>query len=77
LRHVLCTDIARDGMLSGPNLELYRAIRMLAPDLELQASGGVRGIADVIAARTAGCAGVVLGRALLEERVGVAEALAC
>ena len=77
LRHVLCTDIARDGMLSGPNLELYRAIRMLAPELELQASGGVRGIVDVIAARAAGCAGVVLGRALLEERVGVAEALAC
>jgi len=77
LRHVLCTDIARDGMLSGPNLDLYRMLHMRAPALELQASGGVRGIDDVIRARAAGCAGVVLGRALLEGRLDIAEALAC
>ncbi|MDB6162649.1 MAG: hisA [Xanthomonadaceae bacterium] len=77
LRHVLCTDIARDGMLSGPNLDLYRTLRMLAPELELQASGGVRGIDDVIGAHAAGCAGVVLGKALLEGRLDIAEALAC
>jgi phosphoribosylformimino-5-aminoimidazole carboxamide ribotide isomerase len=77
LRHVLCTDIARDGMLSGPNLELYRTIRGIAPALALQASGGVRGIEDVIAARDAGCAGVVLGKALLDARLELAETLAC
>ena len=77
LRHVLCTDIARDGMLSGPNLDLYRMLRELAPWLALQASGGVRGIEDVIAVRDAGCAGVVLGKALLEARLALAEALAC
>lgn len=77
LRHVLCTDIARDGMLSGPNLELYRMLRKLAPELALQASGGVRGVADVIGARDSGCAGVVLGKALLEGQLDLADTLAC
>lgn len=77
LRHLLCTDIARDGMLAGPNLDLYERLRALAPDVALQASGGVRDVADVIAAREAGCGGVVLGRALLEGRLDLAEALAC
>lgn len=66
LRHLLCTDIARDGMLSGPNIELCQYILGVAPGLQLQASGGVRSIADVLAARAAGCAGAVLGKALLD-----------
>lgn len=77
LRHLLSTDIARDGMLSGPNLDLYRHIRNIAPALQVQASGGVRELADIAAARSEGCAGIVLGRALLEGRFSVAEALAC
>lgn len=76
LRHLLCTDIARDGMLSGPNLELYAHLRALAPDVAVQASGGVRDAADVRGARTAGCAGAVLGRALLEGRLELGDALA-
>ena len=76
-RHLLCTDIARDGMLQGPNLDLYRAILARGDGFALQASGGVRDVADVIAARAAGCAGAVLGKALLEGRMTVAEALAC
>ena len=77
LRHVLCTDIGRDGMLSGPNLLLYRHLRMTAPWLALQASGGVRDVADVRAADVTGCAGVILGKALLDGRLGLGEALAC
>ncbi len=76
LRHLLCTDIARDGMLSGPNLDLYRHLRAIAPQVRLQASGGVRDVADIIAARDAGCAGAVLGKALLEERFDLVDALA-
>ena len=76
LRHLLCTDIARDGMLSGPNLELYAHLRALAPDVAVQASGGVRDAADVRGARTAGCAGAVLSRALLEGRLELGDALA-
>lgn len=75
LRHLLCTDIARDGMLSGPNIALYQQVLRIAPGLQLQASGGVRGIADVLAARAAGCAGAVLGKALLDGRFELADAL--
>lgn len=74
-RHLLCTDIDRDGMLSGPNLALYREIASRWPKLALQASGGVRDAADVRAAAVAGCAGIVLGRALLEGRFTLADAL--
>lgn len=77
LRHLLCTDIARDGMLSGPNLQLYALLRQWAPQIALQASGGARGIEDIRDAREAGCAGIVLGKALLEGRIDVTEALAC
>lgn len=77
LRHVLCTDIGRDGMLAGPNLALYGYLRERAPALQLQASGGVRDADDVRAAGVTGCTGVVLGKALLEGRLELAEALAC
>lgn len=77
LRHLLCTDIARDGMLAGPNLALYRHLTARLPGVAVQASGGVRDVADVAAARAAGCAGTVLGKALLEQRMDLAEALAC
>lgn len=67
-RHLLCTDIARDGMLTGPALDLYAELRTRAPTLRLQASGGIRDIADIRAAIALGCDGVVLGKALLEGR---------
>jgi len=77
LEHLLCTDIARDGMLLGPNLELYRHLHGRVPGLALQASGGVRDLDDVQGARQVGCSGVVLGKALLEGRLRLEEALAC
>lgn len=76
-RHLLCTDIDRDGMLAGFNLDLYRHLAASVPQLALQASGGVRSLDDIRAARDAGARAVILGRALLEERFTVAEALAC
>lgn len=77
LRHVLSTDIGRDGMLSGPNLDLYAWWRQRAPHWQVQASGGVRDAADVRKLREAGVAGAILGRALLEGHLSVEEALAC
>ncbi|MBB1088935.1 1-(5-phosphoribosyl)-5-[(5-phosphoribosylamino)methylideneamino]imidazole-4-carboxamide isomerase [Lysobacter sp. SG-8] len=74
-RHLLCTDIARDGTLRGPNLALYRHVLAVAPSLRLQASGGIRGIEDIHAAHDVGCAGAVLGKALLEGRFDLVEAL--
>ena len=75
-RHLLCTDIDRDGMLAGPNIELYARIARGWPMLAVQASGGVRGIDDILAARAAGCAGAVLGKALLDGRFALADAVA-
>ena len=77
LVHLLCTDIARDGMLAGPNLDLYRRLCERHPGLRVQASGGVRDMADLHAARLAGCSGAVIGKALLEGRIDLREALAC
>ncbi len=77
LRHLLCTDIDRDGMLSGPNLALYALVQAWAPGLAVQASGGARDAADVAAARNAGCAGIVLGKALLEGSLRLEDALRC
>jgi phosphoribosylformimino-5-aminoimidazole carboxamide ribotide isomerase len=77
LKHLLCTDIARDGMLGGFNLDLYRTLSKSWPQLAIQASGGVRSVDDVIAAREAGAGAAILGRALLEARFTLAEALAC
>jgi phosphoribosylformimino-5-aminoimidazole carboxamide ribotide isomerase len=76
-RHLLCTDIDRDGMLAGFNLDLYRHLADTVPQLAVQASGGVRSLEDIRAARDAGARGVILGRALLEGRFTVEEALAC
>ncbi|EIM00315.1 MULTISPECIES: 1-(5-phosphoribosyl)-5-[(5-phosphoribosylamino)methylideneamino]imidazole-4-carboxamide isomerase [Rhodanobacter] len=76
-RHLLCTDIDRDGMLAGFNLDLYRHLVATVPSLAVQASGGVRSLDDIRAAREAGAWGVILGRALLEGRFTVEEALAC
>jgi len=76
-RHLLCTDIERDGMLSGFNLGLYEHLAQSVPQLAVQASGGVRSLEDIRAARTAGARGVILGRALLEGRFTLEDALAC
>lgn len=76
LRHVLCTDIGRDGTLAGPNFNLYTFLTRSAPHLRVQASGGARTVDDVRACRRLGCAGIILGKAILEGRVDVGEAVA-
>jgi phosphoribosylformimino-5-aminoimidazole carboxamide ribotide isomerase len=77
LRHALCTDISRDGMLSGFNLALYRSLAERFPRLRIQASGGVRDLDDIRAAKEAGAGAAILGRALLERRFELKDALAC
>lgn len=77
LVHLLCTDIGRDGMLMGPNIDLYQHLAERVPGVAMQASGGIRDVADVTAARIAGCGGAVLGKALLEQRFELQDALAC
>jgi phosphoribosylformimino-5-aminoimidazole carboxamide ribotide isomerase len=69
VRHVLCTDIERDGALTGPHLDLYRAAVARFPRIAWQASGGVRDAADLAALARIGVAAAVSGKALLEERI--------
>ena len=69
LRHVLCTDIDRDGAMSGPNVALYRDCVVRWPSLAIQASGGVRDGADLAALTEAGVAAAVSGKALLEGKL--------
>jgi len=69
LKHVLCTDIERDGALTGPNVELYREAVTRFSHLQWQASGGVRDASDLAALAKTGVAGAVSGKALLEERI--------
>jgi len=73
LRHVLCTDVSRDGAMVGPNLELYAAIMSHYPDLCLQASGGVRDIHDLEALRDLGIPAAITGRALLDGKITATE----
>ena len=69
VRHVLCTDIERDGALTGPNFDLYRDAVARFPRIAWQASGGVRDVADLRALAQIGVAAAVSGKALLEERI--------
>jgi phosphoribosylformimino-5-aminoimidazole carboxamide ribotide isomerase len=69
LRHVLCTDIERDGALTGPNLALYAQAVARFPQVQWQASGGVSSSADLAALAACGVAAAISGKALLENRL--------
>lgn len=72
---VLSTDIRRDGLLAGPNLDLYRKLIGDFPAVEWIASGGVRSEEDVQALEEAGVAGVIIGKALYEGKIKLNELL--
>lgn len=76
-KHVLCTDISRDGTLQGPNVELYSEVTKAFPNVSWQASGGIGGLHDIEALKSTQVGGVILGRALLEGKFTVKEAIAC
>jgi phosphoribosylformimino-5-aminoimidazole carboxamide ribotide isomerase len=63
------TDIARDGELSGPGLDLYKDILAQFPDIQIVASGGVRDVADLEELRGIGCAGAIVGKAFFEGKI--------
>ena len=69
LTHVLCTDVARDGALSGPNVELYREAALRHPRIQWQASGGIRDARDLHSLAAAGAAAAISGKALLDELI--------
>ena len=73
LQHVLCTDVDRDGAMSGPNLALYAEALRRHPDIEWQASGGVRSVEDLRALASVGVSATITGRALLEKELDAGE----
>ena len=77
LKHVLCTDISRDGTLAGSNVELYREVTARYPQVAFQASGGIGNLDDIAQLRDSGVEGVIVGRALLDGKFSVTEAISC
>jgi len=73
LEHVLCTDVSRDGALSGPNVPLYAEAVRRFPGIAWQASGGVRDARDLRALAACGAAAAISGKALLEELIPIEE----
>jgi phosphoribosylformimino-5-aminoimidazole carboxamide ribotide isomerase len=74
VRTLVYTDVARDGMLTGPDLAGARRLQALGAGII--ASGGVAGLEDIHAVREAGLAGAIVGRALYEGRLALPDALA-
>ncbi len=72
LRFLICTDIAKDGTLTGPNLELYAGLRRRFPELNIIASGGVSCLEDIKRLRQLNLYGVIVGRAWLEGKISLA-----
>lgn len=73
LKHLLCTDVELDGMLQGGATTLYRLLTERCPSLEIQASGGVGSRADLELIRDTGVSACIVGRALLEGQIELAE----
>jgi phosphoribosylformimino-5-aminoimidazole carboxamide ribotide isomerase len=73
IQKVISTDIARDGMLSGPSTDLYREIMEKFPDLELIASGGISSMKDIHLLNELGVPGVITGKAIYENRISLDE----
>lgn len=74
VRHIVYTDISRDGMLSGPNVEATRKLTE-ETGLDIIASGGVSCMEDLKCLHEAGIRGAVIGKALYENRIDLAEAV--
>ncbi len=75
--NILCTDISKDGMLTGPNFDLYRQLQQNWPDLDFIASGGIHSLDDLAHLKQDNTSGVIIGKALYEGRFNLKEALQC
>lgn len=73
LKYVISTDVARDGMLSGPAFDLYLQMQKAFPNFNLIASGGISGIEDVAKLAKSGIYGVIVGKAIYEGNIGLGE----
>ena len=77
VKHVLCTDISKDGTLAGSNVDLYSEVVKQFPHIHWQASGGIGQLDDIKALKPTKVSGVILGRSLLEGKFTIEEAIQC
>ncbi|MFT6986765.1 MAG: phosphoribosylformimino-5-aminoimidazole carboxamide ribotide isomerase [Psychromonas sp.] len=77
LKHVLCTDISKDGTLTGSNVDLYKDLAVAYPQVAWQASGGIGCLDDIAAVARSGATSMIVGRALLEGKFTAKEAIIC
>lgn len=74
ITNIFCTDISKDGMLKGPATELYRSLlKNNSLPFQLIASGGISSIEDIREVEAAGCAGVIIGKAIYEGRIRLSD----
>ncbi|MEO8405824.1 MAG: 1-(5-phosphoribosyl)-5-[(5-phosphoribosylamino)methylideneamino]imidazole-4-carboxamide isomerase [Chitinophagaceae bacterium] len=73
ITQLFCTDVSKDGKLEGPSLDLYKNIIGKFPALHFIASGGVSSMKDVDELENIGCAGVIIGKAIYENRISLSE----
>ena len=71
IQHVFCTDVSKDGLLQGPAIDLYKNIITTFPSIHLTASGGVANLNDLLELKKIGCAGVIIGKAIYENRISM------
>jgi phosphoribosylformimino-5-aminoimidazole carboxamide ribotide isomerase len=73
VRQLFCTDVAKDGLLEGPSVELYKNIIDKFSSLQFIASGGVSSLQDLDELRNIGCKGAIVGKAIYEGRIKLDE----
>lgn len=73
LKTIFCTDIATDGMLQGPSMNLYKKLVARYKNLNVIASGGVSSAEDITKLAETGCSGVIVGKAIYENRITLNE----
>ena len=71
IQYVICTDIAKDGMLEGPSFDLYQKILEQAQGIKLIASGGISTFDELPKLAELGCEGTIIGKAIYEGRISL------
>lgn len=77
LRQVICTDISRDGMLEGPNFELYTTLQSEFPEVDITVSGGISSLDDIVRLDDMGLRSVIVGKAIYEGRITLKDLERC
>ena len=73
IEYVICTDISKDGMLSGPSFEVYQNLLKQHPEIKLIASGGISTFEELPKLADLGCEGTIIGKAIYENRISLKE----